>query len=637
MSYKVSVPLTRFTAEDRDAALDELERLGASRVFLCPGRGLDSPEEKLSQLRQIEDGLRFFTQHGYETGVWISTIGHGGSLIGATGANSANFIRLKSLEGVEQEGCFCPLDESFSSAVCSWVADLARAGARMIMLDDDYRLSNRGGSACMCEAHLAEFRRRVGENIPLEEAAAKIWRGGENKYRDALLGMKGDTLRRFSRALREAVDRVDETVRLGACACMSVWDGDGVDSIEISRILAGNTEPFMRFIGAPYWAKNPGLTCFAKRLGYVAELERMQEFWCRGSGVEIMSEGDVYPRPRYMVPAAYLEGFDTVLRASGGFDGILKYGIDYTSSPTYETGYARLAERNRPLYDEIDRHFSGKRAVGLTVAAAMNKLSHKEFSDKILNSDRYSDYSFFQPEQALLCDCGIPMSYDGSEITVCFGENAKYLTESQRRGALILDVPAALILRDSGLDTGLLSASSLDVHPSFEYFPDYGERVVSGSSEGLFRVTVNANAKILSEFDIGTNIPSVYRFENASGQHIAVICADMSLARNNESLRRSYCRSRQMAELLRLMRPDFPALCPGHPDLYMLAKDGGDSLSVGLWNFFEDPVFSPEITLGGRYSRAEFINCSGTLDGSKVTLHGEIAPFAFAGFEVFRF
>jgi len=55
-------------------------------------------------------------------------------------------------------------------------------------------------------------------------------------------------------------------------------------------------------------------------------------------------------------------------------DGILKYMFDYVSSFDYETKYADLAERNQPLYAEIERIFFGRAAVGVNVVRKMKTL-----------------------------------------------------------------------------------------------------------------------------------------------------------------------------------------------------------------------------------------------------------------------
>ncbi len=52
-----------------------------------------------------------------------------------------------------------------------------------------------------------------------------------------------------------------------------------------------------------------------------------------------------------------------------------------------------------------------------------------------------------------------------------------------------------------------------------------------------------------------------------------------------------------------------------------------------LWNFFADTAIEPVIELGKEYSKIEFINCDGRLEGDKVYL-SDIQPFGFVAFEV---
>ena len=91
--------------------------------------------------------------------------------------------------------------------------------------------------------------------------------------------------------------------------------------------------------------------------------------------------------------------------------------------------------------------------------------------------------------------------------------------------------------------------------------------------------------------------------------------------------------ARNAVALQKLIIKRAVSFCFGNPDLSTICKRDANSLSVGLWNFFEDSVPEPVVTLDRACSGIEFLNCSGRLEGDKVYL-SEIPPFGFAGFTV---
>ena len=98
---------------------------------------------------------------------------------------------------------------------------------------------------------------------------------------------------------------------------------------------------------------------------------------------------------------------------------------------------------------------------------------------------------------------------------------------------------------------------------------------------------------------------------------------------------RNYLRPRQLAKGSEwLQGKPLPATCFGHPNTYMLCRRKGDQLTVGIWNFFSDEIFTPEINLDREYISLDCYRCEGSLDGSKVKLSTDIAPYGFACFTV---
>ena len=179
-------------------------------------------------------------------------------------------------------------------------------------------------------------------------------------------------LRKGTLKLKELLDEVDETIRMGFCAGYTSWDVEGADAIELTKLLAGKTKPFLRFTGAAYWVQSAKNRFQHQKMNEVIEVVRMQEYWSRESGVEVFHEDDTFPRPRYCTSASQSECYDVPLRASGGV-GSFKYLFCYDIEPEKELGYVKKHIRNMPLYDFIETHFDDKQAVGVQVYEEMPK------------------------------------------------------------------------------------------------------------------------------------------------------------------------------------------------------------------------------------------------------------------------
>ena len=621
--YKISVPIVlrscrRYTPE---AMLEEVKKFDAKRVFLALGYYHLDPEERRADIEDLKKYCKIFKDAGLEVGSWIWTFCF---------QEKIPFHKMTLLKGKmgDDDAMACPLDKDFLDFSYEYIRDIASTGVDVIMFDDDFRYGLLGDTpACLCPLHVAQINEILGEELTREQLADKILTGGKNKYRDAWIQVNGDAFRGFARNARKAVDSVDPTIRMGACACMTSWDIDGVSASELAQLLAGSTQPFVRLIGAPYWAYNRS---WGNDVQDVVELERMESAWTRFEGLEIFAEGDAYPRPRISCPANHLEGYDMAIRASGATDGILKYGVDYCSEPGYENGYAVMHSRNRELYLGIDRHFGGKEPVGIRIYEYPQKAQEAVLPTMGGPMNRLDHFLFSQAAR-MLSHNAIPSTYEGTGVTgVAFGENGRHLPVEALEKGMILDIAAAKILWERGIDTGLKSVGG-EKHPVEETFP-------SGNRVGLFGawsydITVDEKAEVLS-FD--GDLPLSYRYENAAGQRFLVLNFATDILDKRAYIWKQYIRGRQIAENVAwLSGQKLPACAPGHPSLYMQCKEDAGSLTVGLWNLHPDPVFAPVVQLGAEYGRLECLNTEGVLKGNRVEL-AEIPPFGFAAFTVYK-
>ena len=142
--YKVSVPVV-FTSVnyDREGVLNILRRTGAARVMLAIYRELkDGRVQTGLHMKELAAEIAFFEEKGYETGVWMGeTIGHGWPI-----NETSAYRNIVNVLGNTGYSAFCPTDENFANDICAWIANVARAGAKLILLDDDFRMSNHGAA-----------------------------------------------------------------------------------------------------------------------------------------------------------------------------------------------------------------------------------------------------------------------------------------------------------------------------------------------------------------------------------------------------------------------------------------------------------------------------------------------------------
>lgn len=627
--YKIAVPLTLGSSiikRDRERVHADLSAMGVTRVFISDGQLRVDPEKRKRSMQQLRDNVRYFKALGYEVGIWNWTL---------WAEDKLPYAEVESLEGKKNPLFYCPLDPGFRAYAADYVAEIATLAPDMIQYDDDFRFTHFGnGVNCFCEHHMREISRILGEEVDRETLQREIFKDGKNRYRDAWLESKANALRLFADQMRAAVDRVNPEIRLSYCSCISNWGAEGVSAVELAKRFAGKTKPFMRLSGAPYWAVKQN---WGNRLQNVIEFNRSEIAECRGSGVEIFSEGDVYPRPRYKVPAAYLEGMDLALRFDGGTDGMLKYTHDYTSRITYERGYLERHIANAELYRIIEEEFSGGVAQGVRVYDRRNKILDKTFCGE--DASMVMDHITFNAAARALSDGALPTTYEGEGICgIAFGEDVLDVPRNVYKNGLILDLTAAEILKSRGVDVGLLSvnkasASAVELlTANFEHFLCEDECVLVGYD--VKAIEVADGAQIDSEYCMGSvdseeRMPASYFYENSEGDKFFVLLHRAYF--NQEDTYRSYARARQLRRAAeRLSGKRLCAFVDGNPDVYLLAKRREDGeLLIALFNFSVDTLVAPKVELDGTYASVRSFGCDATLQDDCVCL-SDVMPFGHA-------
>lgn len=597
--YRISVPVM-VTAKtfDPEAILADLRAAGAERVFLAIPP-ISTDEKKQNAINEkLASAVKFFKGHGIETGVWFWAFWVEGE---------HGFTPITGVNGSESRQEKCPFDENFLAFMAKHLAAVAAMGPDLIQFDDDLRFGFIDcGFGCTCKNHRAAMEKMLGKSLP-EGSLFELFFGGKpNEYRRAFLQANGDSIRLFARRAREAVDSVNPAVRLGQCACLGTFDLDGTDPFEISKLLAGKTKPFVRLIGAPYWAERQN---WGNRLSNVIEMERMERAWYEGNDIEVFSEGDAYPRPRFHVPAAYLELFDAALRADGSLDGILKYMMDYTASSRYERGYLSHHIKDEPRKKLLQEIFDGKECIGIRVYDSMKKAEDSDFSERG-SHPAVVENQFFPKAPRMLTALSFPTIYRGTGCAgIAFGENARHLPEDAFEKPLILDIPAARILAEQGIDTGLdrFIGNSGASRTHFAEMEEYVQ--VQSSNGGFCRVTLKAGAVVRGTYDAGEDFPFLASYENADGRRFILLGFDAEIV--SEDAWRNYALAAMLHRMLAEMGAAVPVQCLGNPDLYILAKEDEKQCAIGFFNIFADDIEPAEAKIPGKWSNARFYGCTG--------------------------
>jgi len=638
MKNKLYIPIMNgnITEDNRPKYLEILKSCGADAVFIAIDRELFYSDDRAPVLKSLCESIEFFRNGGISAGVWFQAFGFGTPLDERQLKLSGNWQHLVSVSGVTrpQNDAICPESEGFIGHYRKFVIELAKCRPDMMMLDDDLCQSVRPGLGCICPRHQELFKAAVKERglAPITDDVKEwpqlIFTGEGNEYRRVFLDVMGRSLINFCRSVREAVDTVDDTMRIGFCAGYTSWDIEGVNAIDLTKVLAGDkTAPFLRLSSAPYWVAADFRRFPGQRLNTIIEFARAQEYWKRqlDDSVEIFNEADSYPRPRYNIPSSLIECFDIACRASGGM-GSLKYLMDYYAPIENEMGYVKRHVRNLPLFDTIDEVFGGKETRGVYIYEPMEK-----FADMHLPETYAGDHVLmrneFSPASSLLTAHAIPTSYDSGkdDCAAAFGYHAAYIDELPKK--LIIDLPAAKLLKERGIDVGLISTEPQNGSPSFEYFTEScgvpaGRASMTNHSAPYEKCTIDKKAAVLSEFMYASgNIPSVYVYNNGSTEFF-VLCVDSSLLLPVSSVFTSYGRQRQLLEFVGKV----PHI-KGMPGVYTLWKEDVNETALLFLNLYPDDMFDFDIELDSSYASVNLIGAEGVLDGDKIHITSTVAPY----------
>ncbi len=397
------IPLSDVSDANRATYVADAKAAGVDAVWISVVDFFEKGEKRQATLGHLAKEIRHFESAGFAVGVWINAFGYG---------NERTFFKdstkITTLEGKAKGGAVCPLDSLLRRSLVENVRDIARAGAKFILIDDDYVQSARSLIGCSCPRHLARVAAKCGRQAVTCEDVKAAFTGAPNAVRTAYLDVTGEVAMELARELRRTVDEVDASVGMGICASYTHWDVEGCNLLDLVAAFAGKGRRVLRISGAPYWAnsKLPGTG-----LADIIEFVRMQSAWTRGLDMTVFDENDPYPRKVARVPPWRCELYDKAIIADGHLARhkyMLCYGPDRA-----EPGYLEAHLADMPDDAALRRIFAGTEPYGVKVDCPQHRLRTETLPTPFAGEARIAAL-YSQPAAAFdLRRRGIPTRFDG--------------------------------------------------------------------------------------------------------------------------------------------------------------------------------------------------------------------------------
>ena len=402
------VRLENLTDANRATFIADAKNAGVDVVWLSISDLFIEGAQRQSMLRKLAAEIPNFETAGFTVGVWITGFGWGGI---EERPFFKGCVKITNLEGKPNCGAVCPLDPKLRRALADNVRDVAHAGARFILMDDDYVQSARGLVGCSCPRHLALVASKCGRQLVTCEDVKAAFTGKPNALRTAYLDVGGEVAIGLARELRRAVDEVDASVGMGLCASYTHWDVEGCDLPELVGAFAGKGRRFLRITGAPWWKDARGLP--GTGLADILESVRLQSAWTRGLEMTVIDENDPYPRKIAQVPAWRCELYDKAVIADGRL-GRHKYMLCYGADRA-EPGYLEAHLADMPDDPKLRRVFAGTTPYGVKVNCSQHRLRTAELPVPFIGEARVAALYSMPVEAFVLRRKGIPTRFDGPD------------------------------------------------------------------------------------------------------------------------------------------------------------------------------------------------------------------------------
>ena len=557
-----------------------------------------------------------------ELGILLqSTIGHGGYW------NSNTECALEGQKLIREDGTvnhrFCPFEKNFTDYITEAVSALAALKPAFMIIDDDLRPY---AGFCFCPEHIRRLNEMTGRNFTRETLAEHLKNAPPfDEVAKAFHKLNIESVGVAAKAIREGMDRHDESIRGAYCACYPNVDA----AEEILKQTGGEKPLFLRLSNSYYTEKEIKQQADKDLLTAYQAVNFKKRF-----DIPLIDESDTCPHDRFSKSARTmnLHIVSGILHGCRGgklwFDSALS-----NVSDLYEETFARYAGLYRELAEQM-KQYTPEGA--FTVIPPFEQNPYPAAGKSFVYTADWGCNA--------LGKMGLPVSYADMQtqgIRLLAGTQVDHYTDEELlemfKGSLLIDGEAAVRLSERGFasKTGVYAVNGTAAANS-ECVLENNMVCRFNSTDPYSELQVSENAEVLSMLrNQGKDVlPGSVFFKNSDGGRI--ITAALNIGRTVPMNVLNPSRKFQFTEMLERLG-DVPAVLTALQDAKLMCGRLADGRM--MWtavNYSYDPLpleFSTcrkiskisELMPDGSYRELDFI-----FEDGKLTIEQKLEPAEFS-------
>ena len=240
----------------------------------------------------------------------------------------------------------------------------------------------------------------------------------------------------------------------------------------------------------------------------------------------------------------------------------------------------------------------------------------------------------------LLTVNAIPTVHEGEGVCgIAFGDNAAHLPSDAFKKGLIIDITAAELLQEQGIDVGLKSCKPISFSPLEDF--GFATPISLSWTTALCEIEASDKAKVLSRYvdsdflkDERKSTPSAYLYENADGMRFLVYAFRAEAQLVNSGMYMNYHRGQQIADAIEWLGGEaLPVTANGHPYGYIRCNRSENTLATAYFNCTPDGIDKLEFKFVSPVKNVKIIGAGGEQTSPTTVTVNDVRGFGYVGIE----